>query len=111
MGDQNLNGAGHVEELDESDELEIVEFEDEEGNLIVAAILAIVEVDDLDYAVLAPASQLEDDDESTELEVFLFQYGEDEEGNEMFAYIEDEATFKKVQETATMLLETDEPAN
>jgi uncharacterized protein YrzB (UPF0473 family) len=108
MGDQNLNGAGHVEELDESDDLDVVEFEDEEGNLHVAAILAVLEVDDLEYAVLAPVAQLNDDD-SEELEIFLFQYGEDEEGNEMFAYIEDEAMFKKVQEAASTLLETDGP--
>ena len=107
MGIDETNGAGHVEELDESTDLDVVEFEDEEGHLHVAAILAIIEVDDLDYAVLAPVAQLEDDD-SEELEIFLFQYAEDEEGNEMFAYIDDEETFKKVQAAASMVLETDD---
>jgi uncharacterized protein YrzB (UPF0473 family) len=102
---EDTNGTGHVEELDESDSLDIVEFQDDEGRTIVAAILAVIEVDDLDYAVLAPAAQLEDD-EGEELEIFLFQYGEDEDGNEMFAYIDDEATFHKVQEAAGLVLET-----
>ena len=103
MGENETNGAGHDEGLDESDDLEVVEFEDESGQLHVAAILGILEVDAFEYAVLAPVAQLEDDD-SEELEIFLFQYSEDEEGNEMFAYIEDEETFKKVQEAASMLI-------
>ena len=107
MADDGTNGAGHIEELDESEDLDVVEFEDEEGNLHVAAILAVIEVDDLDYAVLPPVAQLEDDG-GEELEIFLFQYGEDEDGNEMFAYIDDEATFRKVQEAASQLLETSE---
>lgn len=107
MADNETNGAGHVEELDESTELDVVEFEDEDGKLHVAAILAVIEIDDLDYAVLAPVAQLEDDD-SEELEIFLFQYGEDEDGNEMFAYIDDEETFNKVRAAASMILETDD---
>lgn len=106
MGNDETNGVGHVDELDESTDLDIVEFEDEEGKVHTAAILAIIEVDDLDYAVLAPVDQLEDD-ASEELEIFLFQYAEDEEGNEMFAYIDDEAVFKQVQEAASLVLETE----
>ena len=98
------NGLGHVEELDESDELEVVEFTDEEGVTYTAAILAVLQVDDQDYAVLAPVEQLEDDD-GDELELFLFLYGEDDEGNEFFSYIEDESVFNKVQEAAAALLD------
>ena len=82
------NGLGHVEELDESNDLEVVEFTDEEGTTYTAAILAVLQVDDSDYAVLAPIEQLEDED-----------------GNEFFSYIEDEATFAKVQQAATALLD------
>lgn len=98
---------GHVDELDEGNELDVVQFSDEEGKLHTAAVLAIVEVEDASYAVLAPVEQL-NDDESDELEIFLFGYGEDEDGNEVFSWIEDEETFHKVQQAASILLETDD---
>ncbi|MEZ4321228.1 MAG: DUF1292 domain-containing protein [Myxococcota bacterium] len=105
MGENdNGNGLGHVEELDESAELEVVEFSDEEGVTYQAAILAVIQVDDQDYAVLAPIEQLEEDNEG-DLELFLFEYGEDDEGNEYFSYIEDEAVFARVQEAAAALLD------
>ena len=102
--DNGSNGAGHLEELDESTELDIVEFEDEEGNKYVCAMIAIIEVDERDYAVLAPVEQLEDE-EGDELEVFIFRYTEDQDGTELFAAIDDEAEFEKVQAEATLLLE------
>lgn len=102
--DDDKNGMGHVDELDEGDELEVVQFTDEDGTEYTAAILAVIEVDHVDYAVLAPVEQLEDP-ESGELELFLFQYGEDEEGNQFFSYIEDEVVFEKVRQMATELLE------
>lgn len=108
MGEMDSeNGLGHVDELDEGNELEVVQFADEEGKVTTAAILAIVEVENSDYAVLAPVEQL-NDDESDELELFLFGYGEDEEGNEVFSWIEDEETFNKVQLAASTLLESEE---
>ncbi len=103
MGDEGSNGVGHVEGFDESDDLDVVEFIDHEGKRHVVAVLAVVEVDDLDYAVLAPVEQLRDDDCDT-LEIFLFHYAEDENGDEMFAYIEDEATFLAVQRAAEQIL-------
>lgn len=102
--DEDGNGMGHVDELDESEELEVVQFTDEDGTEYTAAILAVIEVDHVDYAVLAPVDQLEDPDRK-DLELFLFQYGEDEEGNQFFSYIEDEAVFEKVREMATELLD------
>lgn len=107
MGENGTNGVGHVEELDESDELEVVEFSDEEGNTYTAAILAVIEVDDQDYAVLAPVEQLEDE-RSEEMEIFLFHFTEDDDGNEVFSYIEDEAVFQKVRLAAAALLDEDD---
>lgn len=103
INDEDGNGMGHVDELDEGDELEIVQFTDDDGKEYTAAILAVLEVDDQDYAVLAPVEQLED--ESGELELFLFVYGEDDEGNEVFSFIEDDAIFEKVRAAAAELLE------
>ena len=107
MGENGTNGVGHVEELDESDELEVVEFSDEDGNTYTAAILAVIEVDDQDYAVLAPVEQLEDE-RSEEMEIFLFHFTEDDDGNEIFSYIEDEAVFQKVRIAAAALLDEDD---
>ena len=110
MGEKGNNGIGpvdEVEELDESDELEVVEFTDEEGNSYTAAILAVIEVDDQDYAVLAPVEQLEDE-RADEMEIFLFHFTEDEDGNEVFSYIEDEAVFQKVRAAAAALLDEDD---
>jgi hypothetical protein len=98
------NGIGHVEELDESDDIEVVEFEDEDGVTHQTAILAVIELGDSQYAVLAPVQQLVDEN-GEELELFLFEYGEDEEGNEFFSYIEDEQTFASVQAAASALLD------
>lgn len=103
MADHETNGIGHVEELDEGEGLEVVEFTDEDGNTYSAAILAIIEVDDMDYAVLAPVEQLEDED-GDELEIFLFAFTEDDDGNEVFSYIEDEALFDRVRHAAAELL-------
>ncbi len=100
------NGLGHVEELDESDEIEVVEFEDEDGVTHQTAILAVIELSDVQYAVLAPVQQLIDED-GEELELFLFEYGEDEEGKEFFSYIDDEKTFDAVRSAAEALLDSE----
>jgi uncharacterized protein YrzB (UPF0473 family) len=107
IDDDNANGAGHVDELDEGDELEVVTFTDEDGKEYTAAILAVIEVEEQDFAVLAPVEQLEDP-EAGDLELFLFHYGEDEEGNECFSYIEDEVLFDKVREAASQILDDGE---
>lgn len=107
MGEEESNGLGHIDELDEGEDLEVVQFTTEDGKEYTAAILAVIEHEGSDYAVLAPLDQLQDDD-GEELELFLFEYGEDEEGGEFFSYIEDEAIFNAVREAAAVLL--DDPA-
>ena len=105
MGEENEQGS--VEELDEGTDLEVVSFTDEDGKDYTAAILAVVEVEGEDYAILAPVDQLEDDS-SDELELFLFAYGETEDGQEFFQYIEDEAIYNKVRDVASELLSSEE---
>jgi uncharacterized protein YrzB (UPF0473 family) len=68
--------------------------------------LAMVEVEGKRYAVLAPADADMDDESEEEIELFLFEHEVDEEGDEIFSEIEDEATWAKVQAAAeAMLLE------
>jgi uncharacterized protein YrzB (UPF0473 family) len=107
MAADPTNGEGHVHELDESQEIsedDLVTFTDEDGAEHRCAILAIAEVDGADYALLAPVTQLQDE-ESEELELFIFSYGEDEDGNEVFGFIEDEQTYETVQSFFSTLVE------
>lgn len=98
---------GHEGEEEDFGELEVVEFEDENGTQYTAAILAVIEIEDNDYAVLAPVEQLNDDSEG-EMEIFLFQYHELDDGTEQFSYIEDERIFEMVRAEAAELLEAPE---
>lgn len=104
--DPDENGEGHVDSFDESEEIEeedIVTIVDEEGNERDCVVLAVAEVDGQDYALLAPAEQL-DDDEGQELELFIFTYEVDDEEMEMFGFVEDEAVYEKVREFFSTLI-------
>ena len=101
------NGDGHVDGFDESENLEaddLVTITDEEGTEWECAILAVVEHEEAEYALLAPVQQLEDE-ESDELEMFLFLYEVDDEGVQTFSYIEDDDTYEAVQSAFTVLME------
>lgn len=105
------NGEGHVDELDESQTLEdddVVTFTDEDGNEHRCAVLAIAEVEGRDFALLAPVDQLDDEDEDEALELFIFAYGEDDEGLETFSYVEDEALYDRVKDFFSTLVEEGE---
>lgn len=95
-----------VEGFDESEEIEdIVMITDEDGNQIECIVLAIMEVDGVDYAMLAPVEGVEGDD-GDDVELFLFTYSEDEEKEEeYFGPIEDDATYEKVREAFAQLME------
>ena len=90
--------------LDESAEFreeELIELEDEAGNVRVFALLAVVEVDGANFAMLSPHKEmLENEDQ---LEIAIFAYEEDEEGA-FYSDIEDEALFARVQEYCIALL-------
>lgn len=101
------NGEGHMDAVDEGEdvtELDTVEFEDEEGNLHMFVILAIAEHEGSDYAMLAPEVQLLDED-GDELELYLFQVVE-EDGEELFTTIEDDATYAAVREFFDTLMDS-----
>ena len=104
-GDNGVDDGGVVEELDDDGE-EVVVLIDEDGQEHQFMVLAVVEVGDQEYAMLATVEQLEQDD-GTELELFLFQYDLDGEGNEMFTAIEDDSTFEKVRELCSNLMEVE----
>ena len=99
MGRDEGNGEGHEEGLDEDaegrEEVTLVDVDGKEHEFVV---LAVVEVDALDYAMLAPTEQVDNEEQEGDLDLFLFRYDEAEDGTVSFSEIEDEATYEKVRE-------------
>lgn len=87
-----------MENLENADlENQIIQTEDEEGNLHNFELIDIIEVDNQEYGILlyvdAEETEKEDDDEEQELAIMrLVQEGE----GYIFETIEDEAEFEKV---------------
>jgi len=106
-GDPGLHPEPSEEGFDESEELteaELVTLVDEDGNESTYAMLALVEVEDHDYVLLAPLEQLADD-EGEELELLIFGYEQDDDGIDRFLEIEDESTYEKVRDFCATLFE------
>jgi uncharacterized protein YrzB (UPF0473 family) len=100
------NGDGHVEEFDESEELDeedLVTIVDDTGKELECAILAILEHEEEEFALLAPVAELTTD-EGDEIQMFIFRYGVDEEGNQTFSYIEDEPLYEVVRDEFARLM-------
>jgi uncharacterized protein YrzB (UPF0473 family) len=64
----------------------------------------MVEVEGKRYAVLAPAEADLGEESDDEIELYLFEHEVDDEGDEIFSEIEDEATWNKVQAAAEAML-------
>ena len=78
----------------ENEERQIIETIDEDGNVINFELYDIVEVDNQEYALLLPA---DDDEDSEDSELLLMRLNK--EGEEyLFETIEDEDEFNKVEE-------------
>ena len=90
--------------LDDDDRVVLV---GEDGEETTFAILAVVEFEELDYALLAPEAQVVDDDGEV-LELFIFRFEEDEEGTQRFSPVENDETYERVQTFCLALLESDE---
>ncbi|TNE88008.1 MAG: DUF1292 domain-containing protein [Deltaproteobacteria bacterium] len=91
------------EEIEESDIVVLVDEDDVEHRLVM---LAVVEYEDQDYALLAPEEELADDSKP-ELDLYIFQYDVDDEGVETFQPIPDDARFDEVREFCSTLIDTD----
>ena len=73
----------------------IVVLEDEEGTEVQLALLAMLEVEDQEYALMAPVEDLEAEEGETTL--YLFRHDEVEGVGSTFGMIEDDATYAQVQ--------------
>lgn len=107
--DDDDNGHGHVEGLDESEHIteeDIVVLVDDEGGEHRYVLLAMLEVEGVDYAVLGPEDQLTD---PTREEVDLSFFEVISEGEqERLEPVEDPARFAAVQAATAELLGLDE---
>jgi hypothetical protein len=89
-----------LDQADDDEGAEVVIFEDDEGNSLEFAWLAVVEVDDQEYAMMTPVEDIEGGEA---LELYLFRYDEDEDESASFSEIEDEDTYEQVREFCVTL--------
>ncbi len=78
----------------ENEERQLIETVDEEGKVINFELFDIVEVDNQEYALLLPA---DDDEDSEDSEIILMRLTKDGE-DYLFETIEDDEEFNKVEE-------------
>ena len=91
------------EEIEESDIVVLVDEDDVEHRLVM---LAVVEFEEQDYALLAPEEELADESEP-ELDLYIFQYDVDDEGMETFQPIPDDDRFEEVRAFCATLMDAD----
>lgn len=106
-GEEEENGDGHVDTFDESEEFDpsdLVTITDEDGTDIDCAIVAVLDYEGQDYALLARVDQLGDDEDGDEIELFVFLYRVDDEGNQLFSFVEDDATYEAVRGEFSVLM-------
>lgn len=104
------NGDGHVDGFDEAEEIfegDKVTIVDEDGTRYECAVLAVMDHEDEEYALLGRLDQLEPDDADT-VEVFVFRRMVDDDGNEMFASIDDEELYETVRREFALLMDQDD---
>jgi uncharacterized protein YrzB (UPF0473 family) len=103
MADNDNNG------IDETEGPELVVLEDADGNELNFAFLGVVELEgEGEFALLAPAEQMLDEDDDA-LDVFIFRYDyDDEEELENFLPIEDDELVQRVAAVAEKMLESGE---
>ena len=77
----------------------------DDNSEVECEILTIFDLEDQNYIVLVPA---EEDDDSEELEAFIYRYFEDEDGNPSLENIEDEEELEAVTKRFDELLDESE---
>ncbi|MCO4747996.1 MAG: DUF1292 domain-containing protein [Proteobacteria bacterium] len=103
MGKDILEAFDESEEIGESDIVVLVDEDDVEHRFVM---LAVVEYDDQEYALLAPEDELADDSEP-DLDLYIFQYDVDESGAENFQPIPDDNLFDEVRAFCATLIDTE----
>jgi len=78
------------------DDREIITLYDEDGQESEFEILAVINVEDNDYAILVP----EDDDSE---QAYIFRIDNDDKGDEVLSEVEDDEEFQLVKEAWEVL--------
>ena len=107
MPTEQDNGDGEVEEFDESEAFEpedLVTITGEDGKPIECAVLAVIEHGAAEFALLAPVSQLTSE-EGDEIEMYIFRYQLDDEGNQLFGFVEEDAVYDAVRKEFAVLMD------
>src|SRR5688572_6536266 len=104
------NGEGHVDAFDESEDLDaedLVTITHEDGNDVDCAILAVTEHGGGEYALLSPVAQLEaaEREEGGQIDMYIFAYEVDEQGQQLFTSVDDDATYEAVREEFSLLID------
>ncbi len=89
------------EEWEEEDRIVITFDDDTESECV---ILEIFPVEDREYVALVPVEDLENEDEEAEIEILLFRYEEDENGEMLISDIETDEEYEKVSAAADRVL-------
>ena len=104
-GDDNDNNL-----IDESSELgpdDILELEDEDGNTLQLALLAMIELEGKQYVMTAPLEEVqgEDDEDGSDINIILLAYTPDDEGG-TYEDIEDPELYERVMQACMELVES-----
>lgn len=78
------------------EEKHLMKFKDEDGNLVELEAIASIYLDETEYMILAPLDNEEDE--------YVFRIDKDEDGNEEYNVIEDDAEFLKVKKEYSRIL-------
>jgi uncharacterized protein YrzB (UPF0473 family) len=78
---------------------------DGDGNETICVLHRVVDYDGKLYGLLTPMADYSSEDE--QMEVFIFEYSMDEDGNEQFSEVSDDETFEAVATWCKHLLDED----
>lgn len=83
----------------ENDREDMITLLDDEGNEVECEVIDMFEFEDKEYIVLLPVD---------EEDPYILRVDKDDDGNEVFAVIEDDEEFNRVAEAYDELLEDEE---
>lgn len=94
-----------MEEFDLFDADDVITILDNEGKHIECLIVAVLEHQGQEFALLARAANVLDEDDDTTVEMFIFHYGFDEDDQTVLSAVEDDYLYEAVRKEFEVLLE------
>ena len=78
----------------------------DDGSEVSCVVLSIFEIGEQQYIALLPDS--EEDEDAEEMDVYIYRFAEDEEGNPLLDNIEDDDEYNEAVEVFNSLFEEEE---